>query len=327
MNTNSDNLPLLAVIIVNFNSFENTRYCVQTLFKYSPKRARLNIIVIDNASIDNSVKRLKEHFPEINIIANTENVGFSRAVNQGLRMGKGADFFLLLNPDTALTENALDEMITFLQTHPEAGAVGCSLLLADGTTQISYGRFPSVVSYITDNSLLHPLRISFRRLMRRIFSGKTREKRRLDSLEVDWLMGACILFPADIIQKVGGLDERFFMYAEDADFCLRIRQHGRRIYYLPQVAIYHYHKAVSRRFLENTYVHLFNSILLYHQKHSSYLTRVIIRMVMGIDMVIRVFVYGLCWLITLGKNPLHRQRLRATLRVLGQIFGSAKPQG
>lgn len=325
MNANSDNLPLLTVVIVNFNSFENTRQSIQSLLEYPPDKARLNIIVVDNASSDNSVEQLKSIFPQVKIIANTENLGFSKAVNQALRIGKDSDFFLLLNPDTAITENTLDEMLAFLQTHPEAGAVAPSLLLADGTIQISYGRSPSVATYITDNSFLHPLRIIFRRLIRKIFSDREKEKihqRRGEAIEVEWLMGACILFPAEIVEKIGGLDEQFFMYAEDADFCLRIRQLGKKIYYLPYVAIYHYHKGVSRKFLESTYVHLFNSILLYHKKHSSNLTRAGIKIVMGMDMAIRIFVYGFCWLITLGKNPLHRQRLRATFRVLSLLLTS-----
>ncbi|MCX7765317.1 MAG: glycosyltransferase family 2 protein, partial [Candidatus Sumerlaeia bacterium] len=283
--------------------------------------------VVDNASTDNSVAKLRQQFPQLHIIANSENVGFARAVNQGLKSADAADYYLLLNPDTIIPINPhltpshpLDVMAEFLQNHTEAGAVGCRLLLADGTTQISTGCFPSPITYLTDHSLLHPLRIFWRRLKRKLRGKNHHLSQNLFAEEVDWLMGACILLPANTMREVGYLDEQFFMYAEDADLCYRIRQTGKKIYYLPDVFIYHFHKGTSRKFLQFTFVQLFRSLLLYHYKHSSLLNRLTIRLFILVDMIIRFFIYGLLWTITFGRKTEHRQRLKATLQVIGLVI-------
>ncbi len=322
--------PRIAVIIVNYNSCSDTIRCLESLFSNPLETASLEVLVVDNASTDNSVAGLCQRFPQLHIIANSENVGFARAVNQGLKSASAADYYLLLNPDTIIPanphltpSNPLDFMVEFLRQHPEAGAVGCRLLLADGTTQISSGRFPSPLTYLTDHSLLHPLRIFWRKFRRKLGKSTPHPFPKLFAQEVDWLMGACILLPANTLCEVGYLDENFFMYAEDADLCYRIREVGKKIYYLPDVFIYHFHKGTSRKFLQFTFVQLFRSLLLYHYKHSSPLNRLTVRMFIFVDMVIR-FLYGFLWLITLGRKPELIQRLKATLQVMGLVITLTK---
>lgn len=325
--------PRLAVIIVNYNSCSDTIRCLESLFSNPLETASLEVLVVDNASTDNSVVVLRQRFPQLHIIANSENIGFARAVNQGLKNLSPADYYLLLNPDTIIPVNPhltpshpLDFMVEFLRQHPEAGAVGCRLLLADGTPQISTGRFPSPLSYLTDHSLLHPLRIFWRRFMRKHRGRTPHPPPKPLAQEVDWLMGACLLLPANILREIGYLDEQFFMYAEDADLCYRIRQSGKKIYYLPDVFIYHFHKGTSRKFLQFTFVQLFRSLLLYHSKHSSPLNRLTVRMFMFVDMIIRFLIYGFLWLITLGRKPELIQRLKATLQVMGLVTTVTKEE-
>ncbi len=310
-----DNMPFVTVIIVNYNSFDDSRRCIESLLEFSPHNAHVRIVVVDNASTDNSVQRLQALFEEILIIPNEGNVGFSRAVNQALESSSDTDFFLLLNPDTVVTPHAVDDMIEFIQSHPEAGAVGCSLLLEDNTVQISSGKYPSVLTYLTDISLFHSLRIKTRRFVGRFkTAGKASSQRYFR--EVDWLMGACILVPANVVDKVGLLDEGFFMYAEDADWCRRIKDSGFKIYQLTNVSIFHFHKRVSRKSLEFTFVQLFRSLLLYHQKHSNQLTQFIIRSLIVIDMSFRLILYTLLRLFMPAEREPYAQRIRAARTVV-----------
>ncbi len=317
-----DTAPLLVIIIVNFKSSGQTCRCVQSIEKCPPSTVRFQVIVVDNGSDDESVEQLERKVPRMHIIENKKNVGFPRAVNQGILAASDADYFLILNPDTVVTEGALDGMVRFLDNHPETGAVGCRLLLADGTTQISYGDEPGVLQYITDISLIHPLRIGFRKIMRRAGFGNMARisSRQNEPRKVDWVMGACMMFPSAVIQEVGLMDDRFFMYSEDADVCHRIRCRGKEIHYLPSITLYHYHKGVSRRFLEFTYVHLFRSLLWYHQKHSSPATLRMIKGIMVVDMLSRIPLYGILYCLSLGTNRAHLQRIRASIKVLHTIF-------
>ena len=185
------------------------------------------IVVIDNASDDDSADMVERDFPEVQLIRNAENVGFARANNQGLAISTGR-YMLLLNSDTVVPAGALAQLVVFMDAHPEAGACSPRLLRPDGTPQTyAFGRDP------TPDYLLRRI------LNRRLFHQPLHDWATNDVIAVDWVCGVCLLARREVVERIGGLDEKFFMYFEDNDWCLRMRQDGWKVYLNSRVEITH----------------------------------------------------------------------------------------
>lgn len=237
----------VGVVIVNYNTRELLRRCLESV--YRSEGVTFCVYVVDNASQDGSAAMVAEAFPQAHLMANTDNVGYSRANNQALRAlgfpeAGRSRYTLLLNPDTEIPPHALREMVAFMDAHPEAGATGPKVLLPDGKLDLACRRsFPSP-------------EVSFYRLvgLARLFPRSRRFGRYnltyLDpdvETEVDSVVGAFMLVRREAIAQVGLLDEGFFMYGEDLDWAYRLKQAGWRIYYTPRVSILHVKRAASRQ--------------------------------------------------------------------------------
>ncbi|MFO8013082.1 MAG: glycosyltransferase family 2 protein [Phycisphaerae bacterium] len=225
--------PDLSIIIVAYHCCDDLARCLECLPAAAGDLAT-ETIVVDNASGDGTVEMVRERFPEVHLIANAENRGFAAANNQGLAVSSGRHV-LFLNPDTRPAEGALAVLVRTLDADAELGAVGPQLLNEDGSVQ------PSVRTDPTLASLLHqytPLR-----LLRVLAPAYHRYKRRdMDfgsAADVDTLMGAALCVPRGVLDEVGPMDERFFVYHDDADLCLRIRQAGYRVRFEPAARITH----------------------------------------------------------------------------------------
>ncbi|MCF7740408.1 MAG: glycosyltransferase [Candidatus Marinimicrobia bacterium] len=225
----------VSVIIISYNVKEFLQQALLSLEK-ALQGIESEIIIIDNASVDGSKRIVKSEFPDIKLIENEENVGFARACNQGLETAKG-DYFLLLNPDTLLQEDTITTMIEFFENHPEAGAAGCKILNADGSLQKACRRsFPRP-------SVAIPKMLGLSRLFPRnkLFGKYNLTYKDPDELtEVDAVSGSFLMLKREVYERIGGLDEDFFMYGEDLDFCYRINDAGWKIYYVPDTQIVHY---------------------------------------------------------------------------------------
>jgi len=197
-------------------------------------------IVVDNASHDGSIEMVRQQFPTVTAVASTVNNGFAAGMNLGLSRASG-DYLLLLNTDIAILGNALTTMATYLDQHPDVGLVGPRLLNPDGSVQSSCRRFPSIRAII------------YRRTPLGIFPKAKHELRRFLMLEsdhtvnqpVDWLLGACMMVRRSAVEKVGALDERFFLYFEDVDWCRRFWQAGWGVHYVADAELVHYHQRAS----------------------------------------------------------------------------------
>jgi GT2 family glycosyltransferase len=234
----------LSVVIVSWNTRELLRGCLwsvvscqssvvssQSSPSMMPKtdncKLKTEIIIVDNGSRDGSTDMVRVEFPTIKLIANAENLGFARANNQGIRASQGR-YIVLLNSDTMVPPGALEGLVSFMAAHPAAGAVGPRLLRPDGTPQpFAFGGDPTI-SYLLRRGIN-------RLLLRRPLHDWTTDAVQL----VDWVSGACLMVRREAIDQAGLLDEKIFMYFEDNDWCLRIRQAGWQVYYNPQVAITH----------------------------------------------------------------------------------------
>lgn len=232
----------VSVCIVNWNTRELLRHCLQSIRERTSGLA-LEVVVVDNASSDGSTEMVERDFPEVKLIASTENLGFARGSNLAAASSSG-DFVLYLNPDTELVTNAIFGMWSFLKAHPDHGAVGCRLLNSDGSIQLTCAStFPTPRNELSSLLFLD-------RLFPRSQACSSRELNywdHADSRDVDCLSGACMMLPRSLDQRLGGFDEHLFMYGEDLDLCWRISHEGLPLHYLASEVIYHHEGAASKK--------------------------------------------------------------------------------
>ena len=240
---------LVSIMIVNWNTRELLLDCLRSI-RDSTTDVPYEIIVLDNASSDGSADAVRETFPDAKLIASDRNLGFAAGNNRAAADAAG-EFILFLNPDTIVRENAVREMRAFLSQNSEAGAVGCRLLNADGSTQESFWmRFPSIWWLFLKAFYLDKLT--------RRFSGP-RGVRRGDPFRVAHLLGACIMMRAETLHRLGGFDESYFLYLEETHLCYRLSRAGYAIYYLPTVSIVHLGQQSSNQAAEWTNAQLYAS--------------------------------------------------------------------
>ena len=284
----------VSIIIVNYNVRAFLQQALHSV-KRSIGTLSAEIIVVDNHSVDGSCAMVRREFPDVHLIANSENVGFAKANNQGIQCAKGR-YLLILNPDTIVAEDTLSTLVAFLDTHPTAGAVGCQILNPDGSFAPESRRaFPTPATAffrMIGLSRLFPRS----RLIGRYNLGYLPRDR---VAEIDALSGSCMMvrkaaisyseaaygalnpteqrgaaeiFPGDVINPDGAgiFDEGFFMYGEDLDWCYRIQQVGWKIFYTPDTSIIHY-KGESTRKNQLRYVRLFyGAMIRFAEKHLSH---------------------------------------------------------
>ena len=252
----------LSVVIVNYNVREFLEQTLRSVFR-AQADLNMEVFVVDNNSVDGSPAMVRTHFPEVRLIVNAGNAGFSAANNQAIRKARGR-YVLVLNPDTIVQENTLVTLVRFLDEHPEAGAAGCKILHPDGTFALESRRAfptPRVAFFrMTGLAALFPRSPVFGRYnMTHLPENET--------AEVDALSGSCMMLRRAALDEAGLFDEEFFMYGEDIDLCYRIQQARWKIYYTPETEIIHY-KGQSTRKGELRYVRLFyGAMLRFTEKH------------------------------------------------------------
>ncbi|MFC1511325.1 glycosyltransferase family 2 protein [Candidatus Margulisiibacteriota bacterium] len=229
--------PLLSIVLVNHNARKLTQHCIQSIYDKT-KNTLIEIILVDNASLDGSAVCLKEKFPEIIIIQNINNTGFAHANNQAIKISSGK-YVMLLNNDTVLKNEALDKMIAFMDEDEEAAALTCKLFNRDGVTiQRNCRTFPT------------PSGTMFGRasLLTKLFPNNPWSSKNLltdwdynSAREIDWASGAALMVRRSVIDQVGLLDDKnFFIYWEDTDWCKRIHGAGWKIFFTPEAEIIHF---------------------------------------------------------------------------------------
>jgi hypothetical protein len=229
----------LSIVIVNWNVRDLLRHCLTSILSLGPANdptspLPFEIIVVDNASTDGSLEMLHADFSQITLIANRENRGFPAANNQGIAAAHGR-YVLLLNPDTRVLEGALTKLVDFIEAHPDVGLVGPQLLHPDGRVQSSRRRFPTLATLFLESTWLEPWTPDA--LLDHYYF---RDQPDDVVLDVDWVTGAAMLVRHETIQQVGGMDESFFMYSEELDWCRRIKAAGWRVVYQPAAQIVHH---------------------------------------------------------------------------------------
>jgi N-acetylglucosaminyl-diphospho-decaprenol L-rhamnosyltransferase len=304
----------LSVVIVNWNVRDLLRRCLHSVAESSkaetPKRLSVQVIVVDNGSSDGSVPMLRGEFPQIKLIANEANLGFTRANNQGLSISDGR-YALLLNPDTEVLDSALGEMVAYMDLHPAVGALGPQLIYADGRVQSSRRRFPGLDTAFLEGTFLQQ---SFprSRILSRYYVLDRPEN---ETQEVDWLVGACLLMRREALDQVGPLDERFFMYSEEMDWCYRAKGRGWNVVYLPAAQVIHHEGKSSEQVLPVRHIQFQRSKVLFFKKHHGGWLAEALRFYLLLTYLWQTVVEGLKWLVG-HKRPLRQQRAAAYWQVL-----------
>jgi len=231
----------LSIIIVNYNTKEFLKNCLTSILSSIDGKLNYEVIVVDNCSSDNSSEMVRKEFPKVKLIANKNNVGFSKANNQGVKISQKSRYVLFLNPDTIMQKNTIEKMVEFMDENKGVGAATCKLVMLNGQIDdASHRGFPTPW-----NAFSHFLGLSriFPKL--RIFAGYHLGWMNLEEVhEVDALAGAFMLVRREAGEEVKWWDEDYFFYGEDIDFCYELKQKGWKIYYVPAVFVTHY-KGVS----------------------------------------------------------------------------------
>jgi len=262
----------LSIIVVNYNTKDFLRACLESVYKNSYGLV-LEVFVIDNCSNDGSSYMIRELFPWVKLICNTENRGFAAANNQGLKKCRGR-YVMLLNSDTVVLGESLLRIIRFMDRHLEAGAVGCRLINSDGTLQPSITSFPSpfkdfagivLKGTVLQNTPSTRARLSrfasFLRMNMSRFDDHSQTK------EIDYPRGACFTVRRETVQQVGLLDEGYFFTGEEMDWCYRMKHLGWRVYYYPDAAVIHHDHGASRDFMGKVFIQTRKSALRFYEKH------------------------------------------------------------
>ncbi|MBC7236933.1 MAG: glycosyltransferase family 2 protein [Chloroflexi bacterium] len=225
-----DTVANLGIIIVSWNTAELLADCLRSI-PSGLDGIEAEIIVVDNGSTDGTLDLIAHDFPQIRLLQNHTNVGFARANNQGIgALGErnAPQYVLLLNSDTVAKSGSLRELVRFMEEHPDVGIVGPRLVRPNGKPQpYGFGHDPSLV-YLINRGIKALL------LKRYLHDWSTDQVQR-----VDWVSGACLLIRREALSQIGPLDEGFFMYFEDNDWCLRVRQAGWHVIYYPKVEVVH----------------------------------------------------------------------------------------
>jgi GT2 family glycosyltransferase len=224
----------ISVCIVTYHVRDMLRDCLQSL--YQNTRLSFEVIVVDNNSQDGVVQMLHSEYPEITLVENQENAGYTHPMNQAMRLGRGR-YLLQLNPDTLILPEAIDRLVVFMDQHPEVGICGPKVLNRDRTLQKPCRRGEprpwAVLTYFLGLSSLFPRSPLFSQYLLTYLDED-------EIHEVDGVAGSCMMARRALIDQIGYLDERYFAYQEDADFCFRARQAGWKVYYMPGAQIIHY---------------------------------------------------------------------------------------
>ena len=260
-------MPDLVVIIVNWNTEGLIRDCLNTLI---PEIKDLNneIWVVDNNSSDNSVDMLQREFPQVQLVRNTENVGFARANNQILNTIKG-QYYLLLNTDTIVPEGSIRQLVAFMENNPHAGAVGPKLKNSLDVVERPLKPLPSIPGELRYCLSLHFF--PFNALFNFIFSfRRARWEEITQPAESPVLSAACLIVRGEVVERIGGLSEEYFLFCEENDFFNRMRETGFKGYYLPGVEVIHLiGMSRKRRSPIDSELNFFRSRKLYFKKYHS----------------------------------------------------------
>ena len=324
----------LSIVIVNWNVRELLRRCLASIAVSdalfvegtqppaqnaggAKRRWFAEVIVVDNASTDDSVSMLAEGFSWVQVIPNRGNLGFTKANNQGLAASRGR-YVLFLNPDTEATPQAIGQMLAYAEDHPNVGVIGPQLRYGDGSVQSSRRRFPTLATFFLESTVLQQ-RWPRNRILDRYFVLDKPD----DAIsQVDWVVGACMLVRRSVLDAIGGFDEGFFMYSEELDLCHRAVDAGWQVVYDPQAVVTHYEGKSSEQVMAARHIRFHTSRVRYVRKYHGAAAAAAVRTFLLLTFVFQWVEEGVKWLAgwvvpnQRAKKAMRRERMSAYRQVL-----------
>lgn len=268
----------LSIIMVSYNVKAYLLSCLASVYRLS-EDLNFEAIVVDNMSVDGTVEAVRESFPQVQVIANAENVGFSRANNQGLRACRGRHV-LYLNPDTEVCEGALSGLVRTADSRPDASAFSCRVLNSDGTLQYSCFRFPSLSMAIFG---LFPI-ISNDSVINGRYSAHYFDH----TFEPEHVLGACFMVRREVLEELGGMDEEFFMYFEETDLCYRLKRSGHKIVYTPEFSVIHHGQQSTNAVRGKMSVEYYRSQAYFYRKHYGLTKQIALKAIVVLGLLVRI---------------------------------------
>ena len=322
----SEQLPDLSIVIVSWNVRDFLQSCLLSVYppgNHAPAgQSRVSLlpfdidsfcietIVVDNASADDSVEMVRQAFPQVTLIANADNRGFTGGNNQGIAASRGR-YVLLLNPDTEVLDDTLARMVAYMDAHPDAGALGPMLLNPDGSVQSSRRRLPTPATAFLESTTLQNW-FPHHRLLRDYY---VLDKPDDAIAEVDWVQGACLLARREALDQAGLLDDGYFMYSEELDWCRRAKAAGWKVTYYPEARVIHHGGQSSEQVKAFQIIQFNRSKIRYFRKYHGALVAAVLRAFLLINYSYQFFLETAKWAVG-HKRPLRLQRMRAYWQVL-----------
>lgn len=303
MNQSIDANPMdISVVIVNWNTRALLHQTLDTLYKESHD-VNFETIVVDNGSTDGSVDLVQQKWGNVRLFTLPENKGFAVGNNVGFREAKGR-YVLLLNSDTIVLSSTLYGMTHFLDTHPDAGCVGCRHLNSDGSLQRSIDNFPSLVNDFLSYSELYRLPLLQPFLIKHFLWWSDHNQTR----PVDWVNGACMMVRRDVIKQIGGLDEGYFIYAEEIDWCYRMRKAGWQVYFTADAEIIHIGGQAMNRAADKRIVLKYKGQYRFYRKHYPLWKYIVLRFIVTGIAIPRIVILFILYLFSrFHKGAKHTQ--------------------
>lgn len=287
----------ISIIIVNYNSFNLLKQCLDSIIAYT-KDISYEVIIVDNNSTEGNVEKQICNYDKIKLIKNLENRGFGAANNQGLTIANGK-YVLFINNDTVLLENSIKAVFEFAEEKNDNLIIGCKLLNQDNSLQYSVYNFPSLLNIITSNLFLYLIFPKSKYFNKYHLMNKRIQK----NTEVDVVTGAFLFATRESIKHLGGFDERFFFYNEETDLCYRFKLNGGKIFYYPETSIIHLKGGSANKNLSKRYRNESIATIQYYQKHFKGLSFWLAVFFHYLGLLIRIPIFFVVGLLT-GKNIL-----------------------
>jgi len=302
-------MPVYSFVVICYNNRTLIGDCIESIYRHVTD-GDFEIFVSDNGSTDGSVEYIRKEFPDVSIVENGRNLGFARANNAALKRAAGA-YYVLLNSDARLTPGALEIMREYMETHRDTAVAGGALVHEDGSPQNSVAAYPSLLTEIGAKFLL-------KLLFPKRYPGKVH--RYPEPVDVDSIIGACMVVRRSAVEKVGMLDEGYFFFIEETDWCYRMKQAGYRVVTVPQARIIHLQGKTAGRYPVRVKIEYYRSLFLFMEKHRGRLYRACFIFGVFLKNMISLIVHKTAAYATLGKGKRAAEKAKRYGRITGWLL-------
>jgi GT2 family glycosyltransferase len=302
----------LSIIIVSWNTREILTECLTSIYN-NPPDCRYEVRVVDNASTDGTIQMLYQRFPQVRLVESLENLGFARANNLAISLAKNAKYVLLLNPDTVVYPGSLQKLVSYMDENPDVGAAGPKLLNPDSSLQTSCYSAPTLSR---EFARMFHLGWLFPETCYHMEKWDLTKRR-----DVDIIQGACLILRRAALQRVGLLDETFFIYSEDFDLCYRLQKAGWRLVWLPESEVTHYGAQSTSQVSAEMFLHLYRAKMKFMRKHYGAKSVPLYKLILFVAALPRLSLIPLTWVLKSPRRQLHRNLAKKYSRLVSSLPG------